>query len=399
MFLKRILQHNSRPSVKKVSQLIDNKSHKQKKYISLMVVPSYSSGKTRSLRIPRSMFYGVVIAIFAITAVLTGLQQRSAYLQRRAQLLEYNLSATEEDFYEFRILAEKTQDDLIETAAQIYGELSASEHRAQSALEQQARTHRTELEIIMEQVDEIERLIREFDEDRQALIGGLSNRAALIPPAARLFEQLEESQEYLLSYSLIHNPPAESVRVEYTGIGLMSFNPVAAPLTFCTLHEYLQLLKDELAVQRILMDNFESYRSRMDLYLRNFPTLWPVSGNISSGFGWRMRPFGGGSEHHNGIDIPAPTGTPIRAAGGGTVIFSGWRNGYGLTVEIDHGNSMTTLYAHNTRNLVEVGQHVTRGDVIAHVGSTGLSTAPHLHFEVSVNGRTVNPLPFMLEHM
>jgi len=401
MFFKR----NARPSVKNVNKLINNSSHKQKKYVSLMVVPSYSGGKTRTLRIPRSILVSVIVGILVVTAVLTGLQQRSNYFQRRAQgleetivVLEETLVEAEETFYEFRVYAEQVQDNLIETALQIYEELNVSEYRAQTALDQQARDHRTELEVILEQVDAIERTIREFDEDLQAAIAGLSSRAAIIPPVAQLLQQLEESQAYLRVYSQIHTR-ADETRVEETGIGLMSVGAVATDVTYCSVQGYLQLLVDELAVQRKLMESFESYRAQMDLYLSNFPTLWPISGQISSGFGWRSGPFGGSSEHHDGIDIPARTGTHIHAAGGGTVTFSGWRNGHGNTVIIDHGNGMYTLYAHNSHNVVAVGQRVSRGDVIAHVGSTGRSTGPHLHFEVHVNGRPVNPRPFMNEHL
>lgn len=124
---------------------------------------------------------------------------------------------------------------------------------------------------------------------------------------------------------------------------------------------------------------------------------WPVPGRstISSGYGNRRSPISGGSEFHTGIDIPAPNGTNVIAADRGTVIFSGWMNGYGNTVIIDHGDAISTLYAHHSRNLVSVGQVVARGQVIAEVGSTGFSTGPHLHFEVRRNGRHIDPMPFL----
>jgi murein DD-endopeptidase MepM/ murein hydrolase activator NlpD len=100
---------------------------------------------------------------------------------------------------------------------------------------------------------------------------------------------------------------------------------------------------------------------------------------------------------HNGIDISAPSGTPILATGGGTVTFSGWQGAYGHKVIIDHGFGIRTVYAHNSRNLVSVGQVVERGDHIANVGSTGNSTGPHVHYEVLVNGTAVNPVNFFLE--
>jgi len=124
---------------------------------------------------------------------------------------------------------------------------------------------------------------------------------------------------------------------------------------------------------------------------------WPVPGRstISSGYGNRRSPISGGTEFHTGIDIPAPNGTNVIAADRGTVIFSGWMGGYGNTVIIDHGGSISTLYAHHSRNLVSVGQVVERGQVIAEVGSTGFSTGPHLHFEVRRNGRHIDPMPFL----
>ena len=123
---------------------------------------------------------------------------------------------------------------------------------------------------------------------------------------------------------------------------------------------------------------------------------WPVAGGtITSQFGNRTNPINRRAEFHTGIDIGAPAGTNIFAAHDGAVIFSGWQGGYGNTVVIDHGNGLSTMYAHNTSNLVSVGQTVTRGQVIARVGSTGFSTGPHLHFEVRQNGRPVNPVPFL----
>lgn len=393
MFLKHFVKDNTRPSVKKVSQLIDKRSHKQKKYISLMVVPSYSNGKTRSIRIPRVILHGVIMCMLVVTAIVSGLSLRANYFRDVAYGLDATLSETEAEFSEFRSTAEQVQYNLIDTASQIYSELNESEYRAQYALNEQARHHQTELEVILEQVEEIERMIREFDEDRQAVIAGLSSRADVIPPVAGLLSELEASEAELRKLSLLHAPFEE---VEVVGVALLGGVGYVA-VTHCTVQEHLQLLVSELEVQRKLMQNLEYYRELMYEYLYNFPTLWPIVGEISSGFGWRRNPTGVGSEHHRGVDIPARTGTQIRAAGGGVVVYAGWRNGYGYTVMINHGNGIVTLYAHNSRNLVTVGQHVARGDVIAHVGSTGRTTGSHLHYEVQINGEAVDPRPFMRE--
>ena len=117
--------------------------------------------------------------------------------------------------------------------------------------------------------------------------------------------------------------------------------------------------------------------------------IWPAKAQIMSGFGPR-----GGRPHH-GVDIDAPYGAPIVAAQTGTVTLAGWKNGYGQTVIIDHGDGLSTLYAHQSTILVRGGQQVAQGQQIGNVGSTGRVTAPHLHYEVHVNGVPRNPVPWL----
>lgn len=116
-----------------------------------------------------------------------------------------------------------------------------------------------------------------------------------------------------------------------------------------------------------------------------------VSGYQSSPFGPRRDPFHGRARHHKGVDFAAKRGTEIVAVAAGVVTWSGRKPGYGWTVEVSHADGYSTLYAHNQRNLVQVGDLVQRGQVVALVGSSGRSTGPHLHFEVKKNGRQVNP--------
>lgn len=124
---------------------------------------------------------------------------------------------------------------------------------------------------------------------------------------------------------------------------------------------------------------------------------WPVPGHgrISSPYGYRIHPIFNVNRMHTGVDISAPSGTPIVAVNSGVVIHSGWQGGYGMTVIVDHGGGMATLYAHNSANTVSVGQQVSRGQTIALMGSTGNSTGPHLHFEVRKNGDHIDPLPYI----
>ncbi|AFY47521.1 metalloendopeptidase-like membrane protein [Nostoc sp. PCC 7524] len=121
----------------------------------------------------------------------------------------------------------------------------------------------------------------------------------------------------------------------------------------------------------------------------------PSNAPTSSPFGWRVHPILGYRRFHAGLDFAASYGSTIRAADSGTVIFAGWYGGYGKAVIIDHGRGITTLYAHSSELYVTEGQTVQRGQAIAAVGSTGLSTGPHLHFEVRRNGTPVNPADYL----
>jgi murein DD-endopeptidase MepM/ murein hydrolase activator NlpD len=123
---------------------------------------------------------------------------------------------------------------------------------------------------------------------------------------------------------------------------------------------------------------------------------WPLSGPITSPFGYRLNPFGGGNtEFHPGIDIAVPVGTTVAAAAAGRVIIAGWVSGYGTYVAIDHGDGISTGYGHLSQIFVAVGQDVQRGQAIGASGNTGRSTGPHLIFEVRRNGSPVDPNPFL----
>jgi len=123
--------------------------------------------------------------------------------------------------------------------------------------------------------------------------------------------------------------------------------------------------------------------------------IYPNDGEITSGFGLRIHPILGSSRFHAGIDFGADYGSMIRAADSGIVIFAGWYGGYGYAVVIDHGNGIATLYGHTSKLYVAEGQAVKRGEAIAAVGSTGLSTGPHLHFEVRKDGEPVDPMAYL----
>ena len=130
----------------------------------------------------------------------------------------------------------------------------------------------------------------------------------------------------------------------------------------------------------------------------SIPSRMPLgNASLTSGYGMRTHPVLGGRRAHAGVDLAAPTGTPIYATADGVVSKAEWFSSYGLFVSIEHGAQLQTRYAHMSRIAVADGERVKKGDIIGYVGSTGRSTGPHLHYEVRVEGRAVNPIPYMVE--
>jgi murein DD-endopeptidase MepM/ murein hydrolase activator NlpD len=125
------------------------------------------------------------------------------------------------------------------------------------------------------------------------------------------------------------------------------------------------------------------------------PSLWPVIGHLTAGFGERLDPFSGEGAFHTGVDISSQYGTAVRAAADGVVTGAEEHVGYGRLVVLDHGYGVTTFYGHLSAFNVTVGQHVNRGDVIGYVGVSGRTTGPHVHYEVRINGAPVNPMRYL----
>lgn len=164
------------------------------------------------------------------------------------------------------------------------------------------------------------------------------------------------------------------------------------------------LFGEESSALHKRMENLDSSFDRLEQawnerlkVLASTPSLAPVSGFFSDGFGWRRDPIDGSREFHKGVDIVAPMGTPVRASADGLVTAAGRMAGYGSMVHLAHGFGMGTRYGHLSRVMVAPGQRVKRGDVIGLVGSTGRSTGPHLHYEVFRTGIQVDPRKYLGE--
>jgi len=155
-------------------------------------------------------------------------------------------------------------------------------------------------------------------------------------------------------------------------------------------------LRSDAATQELSFEELtEAMKDRRSLWAST-PSIWPVRGWLTSGFGNRISPFTGSVMMHNGIDVASRRDMPVMAPAGAVVSYEGFDSGLGKMVKLDHGYGMQTVYGHLSKVNVRIGQKVKRGDVIAFVGNTGLSTGPHLHYEVHVNNVPVNPLRYIL---
>ena len=176
-------------------------------------------------------------------------------------------------------------------------------------------------------------------------------------------------------------------------------DPAAAAVTFATSYDILALERRSQLLSESLSEAMDSLQSHHDL-LRSTPSISPTDGPITSRFSYaRMHPIYDRALPHEGIDLHAPEGTPILATAKGVVSYVGWRTGYGNTVEVDHGFGYMTRYAHVSKFLVERGQPVERGMAIAQVGQTGTATAEHVHYEIWVGGRAMDPQDYILNGM
>lgn len=186
-------------------------------------------------------------------------------------------------------------------------------------------------------------------------------------------------------------PPDPSI----AGVGGVSSLEMVAPPR--ETQPSLQTLESDVEQLTERSARLETFYKDRTLLLASTPSIWPARGYLSANFGNRNDPFTGQRDFHAGIDISTPIGTPVHAPADGVVVSMGVRGGYGNAIVVDHGFGIVSRYGHLDRFNVKPGQKVRRGDVIGFVGSTGKSTAPHLHYEVWVNDQAQNPIQYILD--
>jgi len=268
---------------------------------------------------------------------------------------------------------------------------------------QQMRLNMAELHQLR-QVNEEQRMqIEELAEETKAIEGGMA-RIEELDRQLRQIMQLEEKTE-----ATDANKDARSTVPETGTGGVGGGQPLAYRPTqlagavsrgqktdeLSELSSKMETLKQSIDQEEANLTELKAKAINYMAYQAAKPSGMPAKGRVTSRFGSRRSPFGGGVEFHSGVDIAASYGTPIVATGSGKVVSAGWQGAYGWTVIINHGYGFTTMYGHASRLVVHAGQSVKRGQVISYMGSSGRSTGSHVHYEVHVSGKTVDPYPYL----
>ncbi|MBI5622710.1 MAG: M23 family metallopeptidase [Elusimicrobia bacterium] len=207
---------------------------------------------------------------------------------------------------------------------------------------------------------------------------------------------MSSKEEVIRAGEAVGGPSAED-RVSLSGLLAQASSRMDQALW----HRNISAIRLESAERLASFQEISWYVGNQRSVFRATPGIRPCAGQITSRFGYRLSPFHYDfaelGEYHQGLDIAGPSDTLIVATADGTVRYSGWAVGYGRMVLIDHGNGVSTLYAHASKALVKAGDRVARGQSIAYMGTTGRATGPHLHYEVWSHGRPVNPMSYMKE--
>ncbi|MCF6224715.1 MAG: M23 family metallopeptidase [Xanthomonadales bacterium] len=246
------------------------------------------------------------------------------------------------------------------------------------------------LDVLNSQLAEQQQTFSELKASTQAQVNGMSARLASLQAGAtrmnalgqRLVEQGKLDSE---EFNFTHEAPVggpESLALVSSSMGSLNLD--------------IDKFSTQLQNQQLKFHSLESLLMGRELDRETTPKGWPVSkGWISSAYGTRTDPFTGKQARHSGVDFVGKRGADVLAVADGVIVWAAKRGGYGKSIDIDHGNGYLTRYAHNDELLVSVGSEVKAGSVIGKLGSTGRASAPHVHFEVHKDGRSVNPWKFL----
>ena len=243
-----------------------------------------------------------------------------------------------------------------------------------------------------------EYLLREAErtiQTQNAQIIAMSSKLHSLDEDVRRVQQFDAKLRVMMNVD--RDPPDTSAQTDAPENSTQGYVPLyRQDLLAKRMHSLADKIAEDVSMEEVRQQELLLALRENREFLAMTPSIWPAEGHLTSGFGNRVNPFTGKAVLHAGLDIANRVGTPIVAPAKGTVVSAGWQNAYGNCVVINHGNSITTRYAHMDNFVVKEGQEVNRGEVIGAIGNTGRSTGPHLHYEVRVGGVPVNPMRYIL---
>lgn len=242
------------------------------------------------------------------------------------------------------------------------------------------------------QLEEAEKTVQ----NQNAQIVAMSSKLQALQEDVRRIQQFDAKLRVMMN---VDREPAETPGYEDGGDApaMQNYVPLhRQDLLAKRMHSLAEQIAVDVSMEEIRQQEIILALRENREFMVVTPSIWPTEGHLSSTFGYRVSPFTGQPVLHSGIDIANRVGTPIMAPARGTVTFTGRQGAYGNSIIINHGNSVTTRYAHLQRAVVKEGQVVNRGDLIGYMGNSGRSTGPHLHYEVRVGGVPVNPMRYIL---
>ncbi len=330
-------------------------------------------------------FNAALAQVSAMQSELLASENRRRELETGIEVIQTTLRATMKQREEARGELAKLQQDADTTDAYVVAASAPAQMEFMTDALTRTAEERDQIAAdardALDQRDDLELEIRLMQERSDEIFRQLEEAMVIsVEPLDKMFRQAGMPTDRII----------EEVRRGYSGMG----GPLT-PLSLSTRGEESDISADEVRANQLLqqMDQLNLYR----LAAEKAPFANPVHSAVrfTSGYGSRRDPKTGGRRMHNGVDFAGPQGTDIFATADGVVTHAGWQSGFGRLVRIKHAFGIETLYAHNTKIRVKVGQRVSRGDHIADMGSTGRSTGTHLHYEVRVNGKPVNPMTYI----
>lgn len=364
------------------------------RYYTLMIIPEKNKD-VRSIKIPRLVFKSIVFLFITFTVLLgiltydywnvlsqvyenKHLLVENRQLKEQVQLFQMKLNSITEDLERINVFERKlraiTGLEAIQPTTVDAGSSSARPNGA-NVLGEPDRDYSpgSMIKMFKQQPTKTAQKLEQFEEDKK-------------------YQDTKKTYEEKIAAAYVQNNDF-SYSKEWSFLTRQSLSMAPMYAEFDYKYEVVVTYLKDIEVR---VHQLDQYLLDKESFLRSTPTLMPAAGHLTSSYGPRMSPYAGRIKMHEGIDVGAPSGTPIVAPADGVVTYSGAKPGFGNFVQIDHGYGVETIFGHASTLNVKKGQKVVRGDRIATVGNTGYSTGPHVHYEVRVNGTPVDPLYYTL---